>query len=70
MEKLKSVGSVLLTLGIISILLSIVHLEIKGMGIFGQYKIYVEVGSIVIGTIILIITKVLDKGKNETEDHK
>ncbi|WP_041703435.1 hypothetical protein [Lachnoclostridium phytofermentans] len=69
MEKLKSVGSVLLTLGILSILLSLVHLQIKGMDIFGQYKRYVEIGSIVIGVVILIITKVFDKGKNDTEDH-
>ncbi|HCL02842.1 MAG TPA: hypothetical protein DHW61_10600 [Lachnoclostridium phytofermentans] len=69
MEKLKSFGSVLLILGILSIILSFLNLQFKAMNIFGEYKRYVEVGSIVLGVLILIITKVFDKGKNETEDH-
>ncbi len=68
MEKLKSFGSVLLVLGIISLLLSLVNLQFKGMDIFGQYKRYVEIGCIVIGLLSLIVSKLLGKGKSETED--
>lgn len=68
MEKLRSVGSVLLTLGIASFLLSLVNLEFRVLGFLGEYKVYVEIGSVVIGLILIGVSKLMGKNENEEQN--
>ncbi len=64
-ENVKYIGIVLIFLGALSKLLSVVNLQFKGMDIFGQYKSYVELGCIVIGLLLFIVAKIIDKSKND-----
>lgn len=65
MDNLSSIGATFITLGIISILLSVVNLQFKALGFLGEYKIYVEIGSIIIGIIIMIIGRIINKNKKQ-----
>lgn len=68
MEKVKSVGSVLLTVGIISYLLSLVNLEFKALSILGEYKLYAEISSVVIGLILILFAKIMNKNDDEKQE--
>lgn len=68
MEKLKSIGSVMITLGVASFLLSLVNLQFKLLGFLGEYKVYVEIGSIIVGLILFGIAQLLSKKTTEEEN--
>lgn len=68
MEKVKSVGSVLVILGVLSFLLSLVNLQFKALGFLGEYKIYVEIGSVVIGLLLILFTKVVNKSEDNNQN--
>jgi uncharacterized YccA/Bax inhibitor family protein len=67
-NKLTKVGAVLFTFGILSFLLSLVNLQFKALSFLGEYKIYVEIASIVIGLIIMLVAKFGNKDKNGNEE--
>lgn len=68
MSNLKALGCVMVMLGAASYLLSLVNLQFKGLSFLGEYKIYVEVGSIIIGLIFIVISTVLEKFRKSKQD--
>jgi hypothetical protein len=72
MEKLSNVGAGLLFIGAISFLLSLVNLQFKAFNFLGEKKVYVEIGCIVIGLLILLVVRFMNKDKdvNETKSEE
>jgi glucose uptake protein GlcU len=70
LDNLFAVGGMLIVMGVLSFLLSLVNLEFKALSFLGENKTYIEIASIVIGIILVLVSKVITKNFLKDEDEE
>jgi hypothetical protein len=57
-------GIALIVLGVLSFLLPVVGLQLKGLHIFGEYRVMVGIGAIALGAILVAAAKLIGTSRS------